>query len=496
MYWGSAMISKTVLVYVPGWPLRLDSFLPKADLARLAAREISLGRDALILDFGTPTALERFSEELDAHARRMERASSGGGLEWLRSWNQRGRLAAVRGKWHRDLAAEIAEERPGKVVYLTETREEYREARSVAAQLHEVHPSALQTVCGAHADGHVSHVAGGDGLFEGVEHVAAPGPDAPLPVYDPAVYPALYAGDKLHQFTVSGNARRVAAEMGQCQRLVPSRAFHVEDRGGMAAARDLASEVMGARLEVWYSRRLRPVQGAEGIASLLEASGCRCADFPLLSGSQRLIEDFFGMTHGVSAARASLRACRAAGIFTSLELVYPCPWDDHHTRAETLLFMEQTLPDAVKVRFPELRYGGRWTAAPKDFGFEVTAGSLARWAVAGDAPQFVPGPSPRPYKMRGGAAARDESEQDALLAEAKTRGAAPDMTAQEALLAKVAGWEGREGAWKHAINRALATGDFAGLADHITQFNRHAGRAVRKAPASEWSSVDLAAVAN
>ena len=490
------MIAKTVLVYIPGWPLRIESFLPKAALARLAAREISLGRDALILDFGTPTALERFSEELDAHARRQECSANAGGLGWLRSWSQRGKLAALRGRWHRDLAAEIAEERPGKVVYLTDTREEYREARCVAAKLHELHAATLQTVCGTHADGHVPHVAGGDGVFEGVEHLAAPGTDTPFPVYDPAVYPALYGGDKLHLFTVSGNARRAVAEMGLCQRLVPSRAFHVDDRGGMAAARDLASEVMGARLEVWYSRRLRPVQGAEGIASLLEASGCRCADFPLMSGSQRLIEDFFGMTHGVSAARASLRACRAAHVFTSLELVYPCPWDDHHTRAETLLFMEQTLPDAVKVRFPELRYGGRWTAAPKDFGFEISASAVARWAVAADAPQFVPAAAPRPYRMRGYAAAREDSDQDTLLAEAKTRGAAPDMTAQEALLANVAGWEGREGAWKHVINRALVTGDFSGVTAHITQFNRHAGRLARKTPVTEWVATDLAAVAN
>ena len=339
------------------------------------------------------------------------------------------------------------------------------------------------------------HVAGGEGLFEGVEHAAVVVPDAPFPVYDPAVYPSLYAGGKLHQFTVSGNAKRVVAEINDCLRLVPGRTFHVEDKGGLAAARDLASEIMGCCLDIAYSRRLRPTHGVEGVASLLETSGCRCANFPIMSGSQRLIEDFFGMTHGISQSRVSLRACRAVGIFASLELVYPCPWDDHHTRAETLLFMEQTLPDAVKVGFPELRYGGRWTAAPGDFGFQVSAANMVRWAAADDAPQFIPAQSPRPYKMKGGAGRREDAEQDSLLAEAKARGAAPDMTAQEALIAKVAGWEGRERAWKHQIDKALAAGDFANLSDYITVFNRHAGRAMRKS-ATEWSPMDLAAVAN
>ncbi len=295
---------------------------------------------------------------------------------------------------------------------------------------------------------------------------------------------------------MSGNARRAVAEISHCQRLVPVRTFHVEDRGGLAAARDLASEIMGSRLDVWYSRRLRPGHGAEGIASLLEASGCCSVDFPLLTGSQRLIEDFFGMTHGVSQSRASLRACRTAGIFTSLELVYPCPMDDYHTRAETVLFLEQTLPDAVKVSFPELRYGGRWTDAPDDFGFQVAAGNMARWAAACDVPQFLSAPAPRPYKMGGIVERHDDADQDSLLAEAKARGAVLDMTAQEALIARVAGWEGREQAWKHSVGRAFVTGDFAGLFDLIKAFNRQTCLNKRKSASSEREPMDLAAVAN
>jgi hypothetical protein len=394
------------------------------------------------------------------------------------------------------LAAQIAENRAEKIIYLADTRDDYREARAVAAIMGGLNPDTVQSVCGAHAEGYLPYVAGAKSAFDGVERMDAPNLEVLFPAYDPAIYPSLYAGGKLHQFTVSGNAKRIVAEISHCQQLVPSRTFHVEDRGGLAAARDLASEVMGCRLDVWYSRRLRPGHGAEGIASLLEVSGCRCADFLLMSGSQRLIEDFFGMTHGVSQARSSLRAYRAAGIFTSLELVYPCPWDDHHTRAETLLFLDQTLPDAVKVDFPELRYGGRWTDAPEDFGFQAAKGGMARWAAACDAPQFLPGPSPRPYRMGEGGGRREDADQDSLLAEAKARGAVPDMTAQEALIAKVAGWDGREKAWKHVIERALATGDFAGLSEHIKVFNRHAGRSARKSAAADWEPMDLAAVAN
>ncbi len=488
------MIRKTVLVYVPGWPLRWESFLPKAALAQLAAREISLGHDAQVLDYGIPASLARFSEDLDAHAQQMNRSAGGGRLAWFRARNTRGRLMAVHGKWHRDLAGQIAESRAGKVIYLADTRDDYREARAVAALVASLSPGALQMVCGAHAEGHERHVAGGESVFEGVEQVGAPGPESPLPAYEPAVYPSLYAGGKLHQFTVSGNTKRMVAEINHCQRLVPAKTFHVDDRGGLNAARDLASEVMGGRLDIWYSRRLRPGHGAEGIASLLEASGCRCVDFPLMSGSQRLIEDFFGMTHGVSPSRASLRACRSVGIFASLEVVYPCPWDDHHTRAETLLFIDQTLPDAVKADFPELRHGVRWTDAPEEFGFQIAPGGVARWAVACDAPQFLPAPSTRPYRMGGGR--REDADRDSLLAEARARGAVPDMTAQEALVAKVAGWEGREQAWKRNFDRALATGDFAGLSDYIKAFNRHAGRSARKSATAEWEPMGLAAVAN
>ena len=490
------MISKTVLVYVPGWPLRWESFLPKAHLARLAACEIALGRDAEIFDYGTPASLERFTEGLAAYAEQVLRSAQGGRLGWFRTRNARGKLLAACGKWHHDLAAQIAGSRAGKIVYLADTRDEYREARAVAAIVAGLKPDAVQTVCGAHAEGYVPYVAGGESVFEGVEHAGEPGPEVPLPEYDPSVYPSLYAGGKLHQFTMSGNAKRAVAEITHCQRNVPVRTFHVEDRGGLAAARDLASEIMGNRLDVWYSRRLRPGHGAEGITSLLEASGCRCVDFPLMSGSQRLIEDFFGMTHGVSQSRASLRACRTAGIFTSLELVYPCPLDDCHTRAETLLFMDQTLPDAVKIAFPELRYGERWTDAPEDFGFQVTAGVMARWAAACDTPQFLPAPSPRPYRMGGIVERPEDADRVSLMAESKARGAVLDMTAQEALVARVAGWAGREQAWKHAIGTTLVTGDFAGIFEHIKAFNRCTGLNKRKSTAADRGPMDLAAVAN
>ena len=489
------MISKTVLVYVPGWPLRWESFLPKAHLARLAACEIALGREAEIFDYGTPSSLECFTDHLGAYVEQMTRSAGNGRLGWLRTRNARGRLLAVCGKWHRELAVQIVESRAGKIVYFADTRDEYREARSVAAIVGSLLPDAVQTICGAHASGYVPYVAGGANVFEGVEHLGMPAPDVPLPEYDPSVYPALYAGGKLHQFTVSGNAKRVVAEISHCQRFVPARTFHVEDRGGLASARDLASEIMGSRVDAWYSRRLRPGNGAEGIARLLEASGCRCIDFPLMSGSQRLIEDYFGLSHGVSQARASLRACRAAGIFASLGLVYPCPFDDRHTCAESLLFMDQTLPDAVKVSFPELRYGGRWTDAPEDYGFQVSATAMARWASACDTPQFLPVRAPRPYRMGGIGERNDDADHDALLAEAKARGAALDMTAQEALVARTAGWEDREQAWKHSIGGTLIKGDFAGLYDHIEAFDRHACRNKRKITV-ERESDDFAAVAN
>jgi len=490
------MISKTVLVYVPGWPLRWESFLPKAHLARLAAREIALGRDAEIYDYGTPASLECFTEPLHAYLEQMSLVAGGSRLGWLRTRNTRNRMLAACAKWHRELAAQISESRPGRIVYLSDTRDEYREARSVAAIVAGLHPGATQTICGAHAEGYMPYVAGGENVFEGVEHVVIPGPESPLPEYDPSVYPALYAGGKMHHFTVAGPPKRAVVEMAHCQRFVPARTFHVDDRGGLATARDLASEVIAGRLDACYSRRLRPSSGADSIARLLEASGCRCIDFPLMSGSQRLIEDFFCQNHGVSQARISLRACRTAGIFASLGLVYPCPCDDRHTRAESLLFMDQTLPDAVKVSFPELRYGGRWADAPEDYGFQVSVPAMSRWAVADDAPQFLPARAVRPYRMGGIVERTDDADHESLLDEAKARGAILDMNAQEALVAKMSGWEDREQAWKHSIGSALANGDFTTLISHIKAFNRHAALIKRKTAAFDQDSPDLAAVAN
>jgi hypothetical protein len=157
--------------------------------------------------------------------------------------------------------------------------------------------------------------------------------------------------------------------------------------------------------------------------------------------------------------------------------------------------MDQTLPDAVKVSFPELRYGRRWIEAPEDYGFQVSATVLGRWAAACDIPQFLPAQASRPYRMGGIVERTDDLDHESLLAEAKARGAVLDMSAQEALVARTAGWEDREQAWKHSIGGVLLKGDFAGLFEHIKAFNRSACLNKRKVTA-ERESNDFAAVAN
>lgn len=56
-------------------------------------------------------------------------------------------------------------------------------------------------------------------------------------------------------------------------------------------------------------------------------------------------------------------------------------WDDYHTRAETLRFVQRTRPDAIAISSPELAPGTPWYAAPEHYGFRQAQGDAARRAA-------------------------------------------------------------------------------------------------------------------
>jgi len=190
------------------------------------------------------------------------------------------------------------------------------------------------------------------------------------------------------------------------------------------------------------------------LADRLFASGCRAVGFRAPSGSQRLLEDFYGCDMSISAIRATMRHCRAAGLFTVVHLQYPCPKDDYHTRAETELFLEACRPHGVCITPPELTPDSLWFMRPSEYGFIVNHRAFQQWASCAAA-----NANKSPYRMAGWRSGRAEDARHSLRSAAEQLGCLAGVTERHGLLARIARSVMEESVFLTQLREALLQND-------------------------------------
>ena len=171
----------------------------------------------------------------------------------------------------------------------------------------------------------------------------------------------------------------------------------------------------------------------EKLADRLFASGCRAVGFSTPTGSQRLLEDFYGCEMSISAMRATLRHCRAAGLFTVAHLCFPCPWDDYHTRAETDLFLEACRPDGITIHSPELLPESIWFSRAPAYGFLFDHRAFQQWVEYTHSQQNA-----TPYRMQNWKRGRSAEAKRSLAAHAENMGCITGVSERHGLLARIA----------------------------------------------------------
>ena len=195
------------------------------------------------------------------------------------------------------------------------------------------------------------------------------------------------------------------------------------------------------------------------VADRLFASGCRAVGFNTPTGSQRLLEDFYGCEMSVSAMRATLRHCRAAGLFTVAHLCYPCPWDDYHTRAETDLFLEACRPDGITIHAPELLPESIWFSRAPAYGFVFDHRSFQQWVEGVETHH-----GHMPYRMQHWKRGRVAEARRSLAAHAESLGCAVGITERHGLLARIARSEMDESLFLERLQQGLSVRDVDELA--------------------------------
>lgn len=323
--------------------------------------------------------------------------------------------------------------------------------------------------------------------------------DGPSPLYDPAVYPAMDRSNKIMLFDVDargilaaptlefdehkteGLGRRMLAaesmavpmngsknaavdEVCRLNRVWGARAFHFAGAAttpGEVSA--LAYELLARRLNIRYSRDAHVGGITSASISALKASGCSVLNFQMDSGSQRLLDDYYGHGFGVTRAERAIRACTFSNLYTIARFTYPSIEDDYHTRAETLRLIERAKPDAAPIGLPPATHTRRSLSllsrrrAP---AVTQSAPSGIHYDAGNDADQ---GLDKRTLK--------DHLELKEAIHEL---GIPTNTTPHLALVAELAGYSGREDEFSAQIHREMFTGDAIGVATTLQEINRGA----------------------
>lgn len=292
---------------------------------------------------------------------------------------------------------------------------------------------------------------------------AEDGAAAAVPSFETEIYPAIGEQTKLELFDIeevmkpgeSGpNAannegiRRpteaILKDIRALRRLYSAHAFHFSGCLPQSDhAQVLGRELLAKKLKIRYSRDAHISSTPAHAVAEMSASGCRALDFRIDTGSQRLLDRYYGHPFCVTQIERVLRRCGISDLFACTRYTYPTPEDDYHTLAETLRLIARSKPDAVILDLPRRP------------GAANQRGRLFH--------EF------RPFVKNSDK--RIAAANRAARAEVEELGVELDISARFAFLAELAGHQGRETEFKAQLTLQLLTGDTFGLASTVERVN-------------------------
>jgi len=317
----------------------------------------------------------------------------------------------------------------------------------------------------------------------------------PAPVYDPDAYPALKAEQKLRLFEIDDcrspvrcvndddhdgglpRMRTVGAvcnEMWRAGTLFGARAFHFTGEAAPAShVSAVALEMLRRGISAAYTRSCDPAHAVPATFPGLFASGCTALSFPIHTGSQRLLDQYYVTGTTVTELERTLRCAKQAGIYTIARFTYPSPADDVHTRAETLRIIERARPDAAPLTTPAVVPGSRWYTEKGRLGFGIDSGHYYERALAAARkyPCVRQHWAARPYRTGAWSEQEVAEQYRGLARDIEQRGISASLPEDIVRLARIVADSGREAEYAARMQRDFHRGDAMGVATMVDLFN-------------------------
>ncbi len=555
------MKTRSLLVYFPGCPFTIGTLMPNHRLASVAACLDEAGHATQVRDYGVPETLDRLypgrlHATAQALAERLLSDPATGSLATLSSfWQFRTFETSLRDQQERlcgEVAVDLANERKlDFVAFDIAQAEDLKGILAIASRLRAAAPGMRLIALGAFAEVYGEALARTTDVFDcvclGDAEWSVPQwaerldrPDTwhlvpnlaykrrgsvrttcecsgleldklPKPAYDEDLYPALGNGGKMKLYSVE-TARRIACDNAprtkspravcdELQGLVSKHGVHAVRLTGAGTPPShvdaVALEILARGLSVWYSRHAAIHDAKLKSFATLKASGCRAVSFTLDTGSQWLIDEYYGHAFGVTEAEHILRASKISGLFTVARLRYPCPADDYHTRAETLRIVERIRPHAALIEMPAIVEPPRGEQGLRARHFDIDTEDYLNYTATGRDRFTLPMLRRRTPGFRRPARTLADvlRERDVLTREIEGLGVNTALPEDIALAAQALGYEGHEHEFVSLMRQHLFTGDAASLSAAVRRFNQRVSALANTVALRTFEPV-LAAVGN
>ncbi len=293
----------------------------------------------------------------------------------------------------------------------------------------------------------------------------------PFARYDESVYPSMRGNEKIKVIVVdesrgcrfgcyfcihplkSGRKlrckkpSRVVEEIKLAFEQTGTRAFrYAGSSTPPALAKGIADLIISEGLNLEYTGFGNFLDAVPEYLAALAKSGCCSLAFGMESGSPTILKDAMGKPIRRERMREVFKACKEAGIFTVVAVIFPAPLETKETEQETLSFIREVRPDSVSVLFPIIYPGTKWATEKERFRFSFDETQYIDAVMMAKAKLLFPMDfwEDLPYSLSGRSFRGILNETARLTRALEREGILTSLTDDFALMARLGGYGGQE----------------------------------------------------
>lgn len=325
----------------------------------------------------------------------------------------------------------------------------------------------------------------------------------PFPCYEESVYPAMSGDSKIKVIVLdesrgcpfrchfcihpikSGatsrrkSAQRVVEEMGRIIRDVGSGAFrYAGSSTPPRLAKRIADLISMRGMKVLYSTFGNAANAGPDCFTDVSRSGCTSIFFGIESGSEEILRRSMGKKVKPDRIAEVIGQSKSAGIFTVGSVIFPAPFESEESERLTMEFLREVRPDSVVVQFPIIYPRTEWATNPERFGISFDKMEYADTAMTYKAKPLLPSEfwDDLPFSMNGKDFRTIRGEAARFTRKLERNGILTSVSDDLVLIAKLAGYEGREREFRDLTQAAFVCGDADWISEVVAEVNREAGK--------------------